>query len=181
MSDTNEADRKNPPPLMTEPAQWRNRIGEAVQKKGYASTVEFLKGFPNVPFGKLYRLICQDRSDNKELDIGVARFRDAIFDGAMKEGATRWVTLDMLVRILSEHLGKGWDRGSDARMRRGKAYSEWRFPWRTDTDYEDTLATCKRIWTRLEATAPPDWRPKGNDDPIIVDAFDKEWPLEVGH
>lgn len=158
------------------PDQWRTLVADRLRRTGYDSTVAFLKGFPNIPFGQLYRLVCREEPRDQQLDIGFARFEDAIFFGAIKEGAVRWVTLDMLVRVLREHLGKGWDRGTDARVRRGRAYSEWRFPWRTDEDYENTSATCERIWSRLKAIAPPDWRPSGTDDPVILDAFEAEWP-----
>jgi hypothetical protein len=163
--------------LLEDPIAWRDAVSAAAHDFGFATILDLMRAFPREPVGKLYRLTCRTSDPESRVDVGFARFQDAIFSEAIATGQMHWVARDLLARAICEHVGGGWGRGRNPKSRQSKAWAAWLTPWKDDRDFDVQNDRRSRTWNALIELAPaPDWCPTGPDDPIIVSAFEKTWP-----
>jgi hypothetical protein len=165
----------DPRSLDTDDIKGMEAVRRLLSKEASSSVISFLESKPGSPFGQLYAYACGKYPIIA--NDGLAGFRKALFAIACEQHVERQVAIDMLVRSLKEHLGRGWNQGAAADARRAMAYAEWRVPTVDDEKIRAATAkTCEKIWESIKAIAPIGWKPNGTDDKIITAAFSANWP-----
>jgi hypothetical protein len=144
-----------------------------VRHLGFADTLVFVAANPMIPFGQLFRIVCDDSRDVRHT-IAIAQFQQVFFQDAARQGKLREAIRDTLLRRLREHLRHGWNQGKMSKTRRALAFSQWELP---TFDRERIAGITDKIWQALVDLQPPDdWCPKSVDDPIRENAFAIAWP-----
>ncbi|MBN8231957.1 NUDIX hydrolase [Corallococcus macrosporus] len=138
---------------------WKVRIRERLQERGFTSLTAFAESRPAVPFVELAEELGKD-------DIaGVQILRGLLAEAEQRKQVTRFVR-DVLVRHLAENLPDGWpakmDRSNRFLVAQALAY------WSTDTP-ETHAARVERAGDALvDMSLPPGWRPMGPDDELLL-------------
>lgn len=154
---------------------WETRVGDRVRRLGYADTLAFADAHPRIPFGQLFRLLCDQTADGDE-PIAIAQFQDVFFCDSRRSGKLRHAVAETLLRRIRQHLCRGWNRGAKVKERRAAAFSQWELP---TFDRQRITAITDRIWQALMELQPPDdWCPVCISDPYLEQAFEVGWPTE---
>jgi hypothetical protein len=138
---------------------WKVRMHERLQERGFKSLTAFAEARPAVPFVELAEELGKD-------DVaGVQVLRGLLAEAEQRKQVTRFVR-DVLVRHLAFSLPNGWpaemDDGSRFQVAKALAY------WSTDTpdSYEGRIDRARKA---LRAHPPaPGWRPQGPDDELLL-------------
>jgi hypothetical protein len=82
---------------------------------------------------------------------------------------------------------RGWEVGIHFVRQRASAFAEWHSKLRCDKAIAgeeafdehgvEMSARGDTVWNALQELAPKGWLPESSDDPIIVAAFDRGWPI----
>jgi hypothetical protein len=179
--------------LPSSTANWQKTIATHLQARGCKSLLDYLKSNP----GKSYLALAQ------EFGSGVFAMQviRLAFEEAQLKGQLRWASMDALVRELREAFPNGWgkvykpvyrsllteeqqpekaEQTEEARIRfqKAKACGAWlAMVGQVPTNAWSHLQS---VWDALEHLSPPiGWLPKDPDDPLILAAFEKGWPVSA--
>ena len=172
---------------------WRSRISGCLQERGYDGLLGFLKSNPGTSYVSLAE------------EVGSGAFGMQLvataFCEARSKGEFRWAAMDCLVREIRDVFQFGWGRvyipphpaslakelekevaeqGADrmVRLQGAEAFGGWASSVKQVPGRVDSLLAA--VWDGLLALVPPvGWLPEGPDDPFIVAAFDRGWPLST--
>ncbi|NOK22291.1 NUDIX hydrolase [Corallococcus carmarthensis] len=138
---------------------WKVRIQERLQERGFKSLTAFAESRPAVPFVQLAEEL------GKEDVAGVQVLRGLLAEAERRKQVTRFVR-DVFVRHLAFSLPNGWPAVMDDRSRFhvAKAIAYW------STDAPEThQERIDRARAALRANPPPPgWRPLGPDDELLL-------------
>lgn len=147
---------------------------DRLRELGHQSVRSYAAAHPGAPLGQLLSMLGKPVEGANHLDIPYLVLEEAYLQEAITGDAVRTVAMDLLVRSLREHLGRGWNLGKKAHLRRAAAFSNWRLP--PDRDWDARLALARGIWNALKAqVSPDDWRPADTEDPLLERAFSAGW------
>ncbi|NPD24216.1 NUDIX hydrolase [Corallococcus sp. AB004] len=138
---------------------WKVRIHERLQERGFESLTAFADSRPAVPFVDLAEELGKD-------DVaGIQVLRGLLAEAERSKKVTRFVR-DVFVRHFAYSLPDGWPAVMDdhSRFLVAKAIAYWS----TDTPdtYEERINQARAI---LRANPPlPGWRPLGPDDELLL-------------
>ncbi|NRD44334.1 NUDIX hydrolase [Corallococcus exiguus] len=138
---------------------WKVRIHERLQERGFESLTAFAESRPAVPFVDLAEELGKD-------DVaGIQVLRGLLAEAERSKKVTRFVR-DVFVRHFAYSLPNGWPAVMDdpSRFLLAKAIAYWA----TDTPdtYEERINQARAV---LRANPPPPgWRPLGPDDELLL-------------
>ncbi|MBN8467877.1 NUDIX hydrolase [Corallococcus exiguus] len=138
---------------------WKVRIHERLQERGFKSLTAFAEAHPAMPFVELAEELGKD-------DVaGVQVLRGLLAEAERSKQVTRFVR-DVFVRHFAYSLPRGWPSEMDdqSRFQLAKALAYW------STDAPDTYEQrVERAIRALRANPPPPgWRPLGPDDELLL-------------
>lgn len=138
---------------------WKVRIHERLQERGFKSLTAFADSRPAVPYVELAEELGKD-------DVaGVQVLRGLLAEAERSKKVTRFVR-DVFVRHFAYSLPSGWPAVMDERSRfqLAKALAYW------STDIPDShQARVDQASDALDANPPPPgWRPLGPDDALLL-------------
>jgi hypothetical protein len=88
------------------------------------------------------------------------------------------VAMDCLVRFINEYVRRGWGVGRHFTHRSASAFATWATAISAhcqDSSMKDRL---KQVYDELERLPIPlGWLPSSANDPFIISAFERGWPL----
>ncbi|WP_082207076.1 NUDIX hydrolase [Corallococcus macrosporus] len=137
---------------------WKSRLYARVRESGYDSLTAFADARPAVPLVDLAEELGKD-------DIaGVQVLSGLLAEAEQCNRVTRFVR-DVLVRVLSQTLPKGWPSVMDdgTRFQVGKALGSWSayIPGTYEERADQVMAALR------SNPPPPGWRPLGPDDELL--------------
>lgn len=138
----------------------------------YLTIWEFLQKNQTKTYPELAAVLYSDVKNPDVFDLIFSLRREAFRNKNIRE-----VSKDALVRYLHEYRAD-WKRSTKSINNRIKVYCSLK---RMFDDFDDTYKErIKHIWDYLEYRIPPQygWIPKSINDPIIVEVFEKFWPIE---
>jgi len=142
---------------------WKKRLHDLLTAKGFSSATEYIDGHPTASMLELAR-------DLGAGDVAPVQLQWAYVEEAENSGTMAKCARSLLAREIRRSLPAGWDRSDDFH---GGAYGTWAAAL-PETLEESTL----EVWRALENTMPQDrWLPSGPDDPLLVDIFERHWPI----
>jgi hypothetical protein len=137
---------------------WKARLYERVRERGYTSLTAFAEARPAIP---LYVLADELGKD----DVAAVQVLSGLLaEAEQRKTVTRFVR-DVLVRLLSQSLPRGWPAVMDdeARFDVAKALGSWSaYIPETYQERADQVMAALRI-----TPPPPGWRPLGPDDELL--------------
>ncbi|WP_375759197.1 NUDIX hydrolase [Corallococcus exercitus] len=138
---------------------WKVRIRERLQERGFKSLTAFAESRPAVPFVELAEELGKD-------DVaGVQILRGLLAEAEQRKQVTRFVR-DVLVRHLAEILPDGWPAKMD-RSNRFLVAQAIAF-WATDTPETHAARVEQAGDALVDMPVPPGWRPLGPDDELLL-------------
>ncbi len=171
---------------------WQARALTGLNSRGYASILDYLRDNPAKP----YLAVAEELGP----DIVAMHLVRMEFEDAEREGHLRWAAMDCLARELREVFPNGWgkvhkppkrspianerqdeiDETDEERIQfqKAKAIGIWvAMVGQVPTNAKPCL---RAVWAALQELCPPvGWLPQGPDDPLIVGAFEKGWPVSA--
>lgn len=147
---------------------WQSRLYLRLNSLGFKTLREFLAQFPAEPYLKLTVRLGKDIA---ALQLIWLQFQEAQQQGMIREAAK-----DCLVREIAGQLPRGWGKGVRVDYHTAGVYANWL----TELTrlQPDARLVADAVWRALNDLKPPQgWLPMGPDDPLIVAAFAKGWPL----
>ncbi|MBN8467878.1 NUDIX hydrolase [Corallococcus exiguus] len=138
---------------------WKVRIHDRLQERGFKSLTAFAEARPTVPFVTLAEELGKD-------DVaGVQVLRGLLAEAERSKNVMRFVR-DVLVRHLAQTLPDGWpavmDRNPRFQVAKAIAF------WSTDTpeSHQERIDQARAV---LRANPPPPgWRPLGPNDELLL-------------
>ncbi len=157
---------------------WRDRIRQRLRDAGFATIHQYLREFPGATYLELSdRLGCTIKGGGK--DIAATQLQRIQFEEISSTCELRDAAMDALVRLLRQHLKKGWNLGGHAEFNRAGAKVDWVSLVATGTTLPNAATHADAVWNRLISLEPDSyWRPESTQDPLIQDAFNHAWPFD---
>lgn len=147
---------------------WRARVAARVSALVYPSVMAFLESIPAVPYVAA--------ADQLADDVAAIQLERMQFEEALRAGSVRQAAIDSVVRDANYHLPGGWPANPSGHFHVAGVYADW--VTRLMGIQADLEAKGKAVWAALTALSPPaGWLPTRVDDPLIVAAFERGWPL----
>ncbi len=159
------------PPKTPWYGDWQERLSRKLEELGFSSLEAYLTSQPGVGYVKIARIL--GIANVCAMQIYGMHLRAAAAEGRVREAA-----IDSLVRLLAEHLTRGWGTGQHFPFKLALAFATWvPIVERNANPSPEVQRYMDRVFESLKAIDPPKgWVPEGPDDAIIRTAFDQGWP-----
>jgi hypothetical protein len=146
---------------------WKQRLLDLVQVRGYTSVSEFVDAHP-------LRGLVQLANDLGGGDVAAVQIETALVEEARSTGRLEPRARDLFCRRLAA-LSDGWpgpatQRTEDQEARARRALSGWPPHTMPELTREHVVSLGKALLSSTEL--PRGWRPTGPDDPVVVDLFE---------
>ena len=150
---------------------WKERLTSYLDSQGFGDLESFLNANPGVGYVKLAKQLGDVNVAAMQLYGEHIRFANA-------KGRLRSVAMDCLVRFINEYVRRGWGVGRHFTHRSASAFATWATAISAhcqDSSMKDRL---KQVYDELERLPIPlGWLPSSANDPFIISAFERGWPL----
>ena len=160
-------------PLTAWTGDWRSRITSRLEALGCTSLCSFLQTRPHLTYDQIASELGKPLQ-NGGIDVAAAQIQKLQFD-VVDSTPTHFVlnAKDSLVRILRQHLKKGWGCGTRVEFQRANAKVAWIALVSDGHSCRLGEQLAQRVWTILSTSEiPQDWLPFNLEDEIIQHAFD---------
>jgi len=153
---------------------WRQRLLDIVQARGYTSVSEFVDAHPVADLVQL-------ADDLGRGDVAAVQIETALVDEARSTGEVERRARDLFSRRLGA-LSDGWpgsvtERTADQEARATRALGGWAPHTLPEVTTEHVVALAKAMLSSTEL--PCGWRPTGPDDPVVVALFEHHIRLNI--
>jgi hypothetical protein len=143
-------------------------VAARVRALGYPSVTAFLESIPAEPY-----LAAADRLGG---DVAAIQLERVHLEEAQRAGTVRRAAIDSFVREVNYHLPGGWPHNPTGHFRVASVYATW--TTRLQMTNADMKPKADAVWAALTTLSPPaGWLPTRVDDPLVVTAFNRGWPL----
>lgn len=165
---------------MTQPADkstnpwhgdWKERLAIYLESQGFDDLDSFLDENPGVGYVTLAKQLGDANVAAMQLYGEHIRCADA-------KDRLRVAAMDCLVRFINEYVRRGWNEGRHFAHRSASAFAAWSTAITTHCQDSSVSDRLPRVYDELERLPiPSGWLPSSPNDPFIVSAFEKGWPL----
>jgi len=147
---------------------WRAKFAARLHSLDSSSATELLSRHP----GKPYTEVAAELGD----DVAALQLEWAQFEEALRQNNLRFVAMDSLARDLRDMLPNGWKEVAKGDFDTSRVFGSW--STRLTMARSELEPQVIAVWSALkDSSPPPGWKATGPNDPIILAAFNKGWPL----
>jgi hypothetical protein len=155
---------------------WRTRILGRVRESGCSSLLEYLAKYPGEPYLELADRLGRPLAAGGN-DVAATQVQALHFEAASQSPSDmRNAAQDALVRLLRQHLRRGWNTGPRADFRRAGAKVDWVSLVSGGQSNQELLARAQAVWAHMcRQEVPDDWIPTAHSDQFLEGAFERGW------